>query len=77
MLDNIATNQTEAVNIYREHLIFDRSTERIFHANQDKLSNQAVAIEGLRVENAKLLDKTEEQLLIARDTQGLVQALKT
>jgi hypothetical protein len=77
MLDNITASQVEALNISCKQLAINESIERTGHNNQDKLSKQAVEIEGLRAGNDKILDSAGEQLLIARDTQGLVQQLKT
>jgi hypothetical protein len=77
MLDNIAASQVEALNISYKQLELNESIERTGHSNKDELSKQAVDIQGLRSENDRILDSAEEQLLIARDTQGLVQQLKT
>ncbi|KFX91475.1 hypothetical protein V490_05878 [Pseudogymnoascus sp. VKM F-3557] len=77
MLDNITASQAEALNIYCKQLAINESIERTGHSNQDELSKQAVDIHGLRAGNDKVLDTAEEQLLIARDTQGLVQQLET
>ncbi|OBT55268.1 hypothetical protein VE04_05188 [Pseudogymnoascus sp. 24MN13] len=38
---------------------------------------QTDAIQELKIGNGEVLDRAEEQLSIARDTQGLIQALKT
>jgi hypothetical protein len=38
---------------------------------------QTDAIQELKIGNGKVLDRAEEQLSIAKDTQGLIQTLKT
>ena len=46
------------------------------HVSQQMISNQGVALENLRLGKDQILDKSDEQLSVAQDTQALIRALQ-